>query len=97
MKPQRMRITHELLTAYDMLPKMHVLVCPFSALQLLLNVLKTWMVEGETRHGGEHDPVPHRRIRAVSLKSDPRERGATHAQRNTIPGGGGQPGIRGGV
>ncbi|KAI0670551.1 histone deacetylase RPD3 [Trametes maxima] len=25
MKPQRMRITHELLTAYDMLPKMHVL------------------------------------------------------------------------
>ena len=26
MKPQRMRITHELLTAYDMLPKMHVLV-----------------------------------------------------------------------
>ena len=26
MKPQRMRITHELLTAYDMLPKMRVLV-----------------------------------------------------------------------
>ncbi|KAI0831124.1 histone deacetylase RPD3 [Trametes gibbosa] len=25
MKPQRMRITHELLTVYDMLPKMHVL------------------------------------------------------------------------
>lgn len=27
MKPQRMRITHELVSAYDMLPKMHVLVC----------------------------------------------------------------------
>ena len=26
MKPQRMRITHELVSAYDMLPKMHVLV-----------------------------------------------------------------------
>ena len=26
MKPQRMRITHELVQAYDMLPKMHVLV-----------------------------------------------------------------------
>jgi hypothetical protein len=27
MKPLRMRITHELLTAYDMLDKMDVLVC----------------------------------------------------------------------
>ena len=26
MKPQCMRITHELLSAYDMLPKLHVLV-----------------------------------------------------------------------
>ena len=26
MKPQRMRITHELVSAYDMLPRMHVLV-----------------------------------------------------------------------
>ncbi len=29
MKPQRMRITHELVQAYDMLPKMHVLVRSF--------------------------------------------------------------------
>ena len=26
MKPQRMRITHELVTAYDMLDKMHIIV-----------------------------------------------------------------------
>lgn len=26
MKPQRMRITHELVSVYDMLPKMHVMV-----------------------------------------------------------------------
>jgi hypothetical protein len=35
MKPLRMRITHELLTAYDMLGKMDVLVCPFLPLKLL--------------------------------------------------------------
>ncbi len=28
MKPQRMRITHELVSAYDMLPRMHILVRP---------------------------------------------------------------------
>jgi hypothetical protein len=32
MKPLRMRITHELLTAYDMLGKMDVLVCHLSFL-----------------------------------------------------------------
>ena len=26
MKPHRIRVTHELVTAYDMLPKMHILV-----------------------------------------------------------------------
>ncbi len=35
MKPLRMRITHELLTAYDMLGKMDVLVCPFLPLESL--------------------------------------------------------------
>lgn len=30
MKPQRMRITHELVSAYGMLDKMHVLVSPFT-------------------------------------------------------------------
>ena len=28
MKPQRMRVTHELVSAYGMLDKMHVLVSP---------------------------------------------------------------------
>lgn len=31
MKPQRMRITHELLSAYGMLDKMHILVGPLPA------------------------------------------------------------------
>jgi hypothetical protein len=35
MKPLRMRITHELLTAYDMLGKMDVLVCHHISLKLL--------------------------------------------------------------
>jgi hypothetical protein len=35
MKPLRMRITHELLTAYDMLDKMDVLVCDFLPVQLI--------------------------------------------------------------
>ena len=39
MKPLRMRITHELLTAYDMLGKMDVLVCHFLSLKLLSETL----------------------------------------------------------
>ena len=39
MKPLRMRITHELLTAYDMLGKMDVLVCPFLSLKSLTETL----------------------------------------------------------
>ena len=35
MKPQRMRITHELVQAYDMLPKMHVLVRSFHSTLVL--------------------------------------------------------------
>ena len=35
MKPQRMRMTHELVSAYDMLDQMHVLVrCPTSDTEL---------------------------------------------------------------
>ena len=39
MKPLRMRITHELLTAYDMLGKMDVLVCPFLSHKLITQTL----------------------------------------------------------
>ena len=35
MKPQRMRMTHELVSAYGMLDKMHVLVCSFVLTQVL--------------------------------------------------------------
>ena len=41
MKPLRMRITHELLTAYDMLDKMDVLVSG--------SLLFTWLPEGRGR------------------------------------------------
>jgi acetoin utilization deacetylase AcuC-like enzyme len=39
MKPLRMRITHELLTAYDMLGKMDVLVCRFLSFKSLPETL----------------------------------------------------------
>jgi hypothetical protein len=39
MKPLRMRITHELLTAYDMLGKMDVLVCHFLSFKSLPETL----------------------------------------------------------
>lgn len=50
MKPQRMRITHELVSAYDMLPKMHVLVRVYSrSLSVQQTDAKT--AARETRHG----------------------------------------------
>ena len=72
MKPQRMRITHELLSAYDMLPKMRVLVsvpCPCAGYHVL--GLTTLSTEGKTRVRGGHDEVSHRRIRAFLDASHP--------------------------
>ncbi len=35
MKPHRIRVAHDLIVAYDMLPKMHVLVLHFAELPVL--------------------------------------------------------------
>lgn len=58
MKPQRMRITHELVSAYDMLPKMHVLV-RVSPRWLSVQQTDPKGAARETRDGGDHDAFPH--------------------------------------
>ena len=68
MKPQRMRMTHELVSAYDMLDKMHVLVryptsdseCPTLTIGLIPP-----LAASKTRHCRVNDQVPHRRIRTL--------------------------------
>lgn len=43
MKPHRIRVTHDLVTAYGMLDKMHILVSPYLhpiLLQLILDVFE---------------------------------------------------------
>ena len=56
MKPLRMRITHELLTAYNMLDKMDVLVSCFPPCAFLLRV----GTESRACNSRSHDSVPYR-------------------------------------
>jgi len=68
MKPQRMRMTHELVSAYDMLNKMHVLVrYPTSDSEhptLTIGLIPP-LAASKTRHSRVNDQVPHRRIRTL--------------------------------
>lgn len=59
MKPQRMRITHELVSVYGMLDKMHVLVSPSLHVpgKQQSNLTR---LESETCDGGGTDAIPYR-------------------------------------
>ena len=58
MKPQRMRITHELVSAYGMLDKMHVLVTYL--LPLSTSLTRHPALASETRICRDYDALPHR-------------------------------------
>lgn len=59
MKPHRIRVTHELVTAYDMLDKMHVLVWIHLALH---GRLIKMAAETKTRVAREDELLPHGRV-----------------------------------
>lgn len=63
MKPHRIRVTHDLVSAYDMLDKMHILVRISPLLLLLLKDNHLGTVETETRNSRSYELIPHRRIR----------------------------------
>ena len=66
MKPHRIQVAHELVTAYDMLPKMQVLVRYVSSSSALANINPACK-EGI---GRGNDKISHRRIRSLPTQSD---------------------------
>jgi len=87
MKPQRMRMTHELVSAYDMLDKMHVLVrypTSDSKSPTLTIALIPPLAASQTRHGRVNDEIPHRRIRKLFRESYTRNSRAVDISREPM-------------
>jgi hypothetical protein len=59
-------MAHELIAAYDMLPKMRVIVCATFSVTSPLNHSPTWNVETTAMQPRADDRIPYRRIRSLS-------------------------------
>lgn len=68
MKPHRIQVAHELVTAYDMLPKMQVLVSSTSCSVLTLELMPS--IAGKACFSRNDDEIPHRRICSLPESSD---------------------------
>lgn len=74
MKPHRIRVTHDLVTAYGMLDKMHILVRDeFHAPHLI--GAHSFSAETQTRDTGSYELIPYRRICPFLAWSYPRDCG----------------------
>lgn len=82
MKPHRIRVTHDLVTAYGMLDKMHILVNEF----LVPHAAGAhgFSTETQTRDTGSYELISHRRIRPFLAWSYPRDGGEINLFGNSM-------------
>ena len=74
MKPHRIRVTHDLVTAYGMLDKMHILVSDEFPVRGTAGA-NSFSIETQTRDTGSYELISHRRIRPFLAWSYPRDSG----------------------
>lgn len=81
MKPHRIRVTHDLVTAYDMLDKMHVLV---GVINEIYYETLTGFLAAQTRISRDHEFFPYRRIRRLFATSNSGNCNDDDCKRNTV-------------
>jgi len=82
MKPHRIRMAHDLISAYGMLDKMHVLV-----IALLLNLpgpKLSFLTETKTCFTPEHDTISHRRVYTFLAKGVSRNGGFNESEGDRV-------------